>query len=104
VAEAHGFQGRNYIEALTGHKTDESGEGAMKFSTWNWATHPYDKTRGVCLGPFFGVWCYISTPIPKGSYGVTVQFKKTRASTCVCGDPTTPGISHRKDGPCYVNR
>jgi hypothetical protein len=48
----------------------------MKMSTWNWATHPYDKTRGVCIGPFFGILCYVSTPIPKGRYGVTVQFKR----------------------------
>lgn len=48
----------------------------MKFSTWNWPTHPYDKTRGVIIGPFFGVICSISVPIPKGAYGVTVQFQR----------------------------
>lgn len=48
----------------------------MKFSTWNWPTHPYDKTRGVIIGPFFGVMCSLSVPIPKGIYGVTVQFQR----------------------------
>jgi hypothetical protein len=48
----------------------------MKFSTWNWPTHPYNKTRGVAIGPFFGVICYLSVPIPPGRYGLNVQFKR----------------------------
>lgn len=48
----------------------------MKLSTWNWSTHPYNKTRGVAIGPLFGVMCYLSTPTPRGQYGLIVQFKR----------------------------
>lgn len=50
----------------------------MKVSSWNWADHPTDKTRGVVIGPFFGVIAYVYVPTQKGKYGVTVQFRRSQ--------------------------
>jgi hypothetical protein len=53
----------------------------MKFSTWNWANHPYDKTRGIAIGPFRGIICYIYVPTgrldsPTRRRGTRVTFRR----------------------------
>lgn len=48
----------------------------MKFSTWNWPTHPEPRLRscGVVIGPFFGILTYASW----SKSGIGIKFRRRR--------------------------
>jgi hypothetical protein len=57
----------------------------MKISSYNWASHPYNKTQGWIIGPFFGIICRLSaptrTPSQRREVGLSIKFWRVKIST-----------------------